>query len=119
MTSTRRRRPRRRTTSRWAWPTSAAGQIGRSAIPLWGLADDDTLIGASGFTTSFRKCPSGPLPRDFAKGASTRTCLMFLMPHGNKLVGVSYRPVMAEAPIVWKGTVVKPAQKKKQKKASS
>jgi len=92
------------------------GQIGRSAIPLWGLADDDTLIGASGFTTSFRKCPSGPLPRDFAKGASTRTCLMFLMPHGNKLVGVSYRPVMAEAPIVWKGTVVKPAQKKPQKR---
>ena len=60
------------------------GQIGRSAIPLWGLADDDTLIGASGFTTSFRKCPSGPLPRDFGKGASTRTCLMFLMPHGTQ-----------------------------------
>ena len=43
---------------------------------------------------------------------------MFLMPHGNRLVGVSYRPVMAEAPIVWKGTVVKPAEKHK-KKASS
>ena len=91
------------------------GQIGRSAIPLWGLADDDTLIGASGFTTSFRKCPSGPLPRDFGKGASTRTCLMFLMPHGTRLVGVSYRPVMAEAPIVWKGTVVKPAKKTKKR----
>ncbi len=91
------------------------GQIGRSAIPLWGLADDDTLIGASGFTTSFTKCPSGPLPRDFGKGASTRTCLLFLMPQGLELVGVSYRPVMAEAPIVWKGTVVKPVVKKPKK----
>ena len=44
------------------------GQIGRSAIPLWGLADDDTLIGASGFTTSFTKCPSGPLPRALRQG---------------------------------------------------
>lgn len=95
------------------------GQIGRSAIPLWALADDDTLIGKSGFTTSFTKCPSGPLPRSFGKGASTRTCLMFLMPAGNKLVGVSYRPVMADAPIVWKGTVVKPAARKNEKKGSS
>ena len=95
------------------------GQIGRSAIPLWGLGDDNTLIGASGFTTSFTKCPSRALPRSFGKGASTRTCLMFLAPKGTTLVGVSYRPVMAEAPIVWKGTVVKPAVKKKSKKKAS
>ncbi len=94
------------------------GQIGRSAIPLWGLADDDTLIGRSGFTASFTKCPSGPLPRDFGKGASTRTCLLFLMPAGSTLAGVSYRPVMAEAPIVWKGTVVKPAKKASKKPAN-
>jgi hypothetical protein len=44
---------------------------------------------------------------------------MFLMPAGNKLVGVSYRPVMAEAPIIWKGTVVKPVARKNEKKGSS
>jgi hypothetical protein len=88
------------------------GQIGRSAIPLWGLASDNTLIGASGFTTSFRTCPSGALPKSFGAGATTRTCLVFLVPAGASLVGVSYRPVMAEAPVVWKGTVTRPTAKR-------
>jgi hypothetical protein len=97
------------------------GQIGRSAIPLWALAQDNTLIGSSGFTNAFSRCPSQALPRDFAAGASTRTCLMFLMPAGGTLVGVSYRPVMDTAPIVWKGSIVKPAvhhAKKRKKKAA-
>jgi hypothetical protein len=92
------------------------GQIGRSTIPLWGLADDNTLIGSSGFTNAFARCPSQALPRDFAAGASTRTCLMYLVPAGGTLVGVSYRPVMDTAPIVWKGDIVKPATHKKHKK---
>ena len=33
-------------------------------------------------TTSFTKCPSTPLPPRFTKGASTRTCLVYLVPHG-------------------------------------
>lgn len=104
------------------------GQIGRSKIPLWGLSSDNTLIGASGFTSAFAKCPSDPLPASFAGGKSTRTCLMFLVPRGGSLVGVSYRPVMTDAPIVWKGKILSPHHKmhplpakkqKKQKKASS
>ncbi|MEP6817239.1 MAG: hypothetical protein ABI873_16995 [Marmoricola sp.] len=92
------------------------GQVGRSAIPLWGLAADNTLIGASGFTNAFAKCPSGPLPAAFGGGTATSTCLMFLVPQGGSLVGVSYRPVMADEPIVWKGTIIKPTTKHKKKK---
>lgn len=98
------------------------GQIGRSAIPLWGLAADNTLIGASRFTSAFDTCASGPLPTDFGAGQSTSTCLMFLVPQGGSMVGVSYRPVMADEQIVWKGTIVKPTtkpKKPKKKKAGS
>jgi hypothetical protein len=94
------------------------GQVGRSAIPLWALAQDNTLIGASGFTNTFAKCASQALPRDFGPGASTNTCLMFLMPAGGTLAGVSYRPVMETAPIVWKGTVVPPPTHHPKKKAA-
>lgn len=87
------------------------GQIGRSKIPLWGLGSGKTLIGASGFTNAFTKCPSGPLPAHFAGGKSTTTCLMFLVPRGDSLAGVSYRPVMADAPIVWKGKIITAASK--------
>jgi hypothetical protein len=99
------------------------GQIGRSAIPLWGLGADNTLIGASRFTSSFAKCASGPLPTDFGGARSTSTCLMFLVPQGGSMVGVSYRPVMTDEQIVWKGTIAKPVTKhkkhKKKKKARS
>jgi len=100
------------------------GQIGKSAIPLWGLGADNTLIGASGFTSSFAKCPSRALPASFGGGSSTSTCLMFLVPQGGSLVGVSYRPVMTDEPIVWKGKISTPqtkrtTPKKKKKKARS
>lgn len=87
------------------------GQIGRSKIPLWGLGADNTLIGSSGFTSSFDKCPSGPLPARFGGGRSTSTCLIFLVPRGGSLVGVSYRPVMTDEAIVWKGKITKPLTK--------
>lgn len=100
------------------------GQIGSSAIPLWGLGADNTLIGASGFTNSFSRCTSGPLPAGFGAGRSTSTCLMFLVPQHGSLVGVSYRPVMTDEAIVWKGTIIKPgmvakSKKNKKKKATS
>ncbi len=81
-------------------------------IPLWGLSSDDTLIGASGFTNSFGTCPSRPLPTSFAAGDDLTTCLMYLVPKGGTLEGVSYRPLMSQEPIVWRGTISSaPAQK--------
>lgn len=97
------------------------GQVGRSAIPLWGLGADKTLIGASGFTNAFARCASGPLPAHFGAGRTASTCLMFLVPRGGSLVGVSYRPVMADAPIVWKGRITRAgtSPKKHLKKGTS
>jgi hypothetical protein len=95
------------------------GDVGRSAIPLFGLSSANTLIGASGFTNSFATCASGPLPDSFPAAADTSTCLMYLVPRGASLVGVSYRPVTSDKAIVWKGAVTppppKPVKKKKNK----
>lgn len=90
------------------------GDLGRTAIPLWGLSSTDILIGASGFTNRFTRCPSRALPRSFAGGAETDTCLMYLMPRGATLEGVSYRPLKSDQPIVWKGRIVS-SQKNGQK----
>lgn len=87
------------------------GEIGKSSIPLWGLASDDTLIGSSGFTTPFPDCVSEALPASFAAGAETTTCLMYLVPQGGTMVGISYRPVMSDDAIVWKGAIAPPTPK--------
>lgn len=95
------------------------GDVGGSVIPLWALSSDDTLIGASGFTNSFGTCPSRALPTSFAAGDDLTTCLMYLVPKGGSLVGVSYRPLISQEPIVWKGTVSSgPTQKSAEKKST-
>ena len=46
---------------------------------------------------------------------------MYLVPQHGTLVGVSYRPVMAAEPIVWKGAITKPGTRpaRHRKKAAS
>ena len=96
------------------------GDVGRTPIPLWAVDTTDTLIQASSFTNSFTKCPSTPLPQSFAPAAETSTCLVYLVPGGGTLTGVSFRPVQAYAPILWTGTVEEPGPgtKTDEKKAS-
>lgn len=85
------------------------GDVGQTPIPLWAVDTTNTLIQASSFTNSFAKCPSLPLPTTFAPNAVLSTCLVYLVPSGGTLTGVSYRPLQAFAPIVWTGTVTPPA----------
>jgi len=97
------------------------GDVGQTPIPLWAVDDKDTLIQASSFTNAFSRCPSTPLPTTFAPNATAAACLVFLVPDHGKLTGVSFRPLQAVAPIVWTGTVTRPAatpapKKKKKKK---
>ena len=91
--------------------------VGGVPVPLWGVNDTNTLLPAVNFTTSFKKCPSKPLPRAFGPGQSLSTCLVYLAPNHGKLVGVSYRPSQEYNPITWSGTIEKPAppQKKSEK----
>ena len=85
------------------------GDVGQTPIPLWAVDDKNTLIQASSFTNSFTRCPSTPLPTTFAPNATVTTCLVYLVPDQGKLTGVSFRPLEAVAPIVWKGDLTAPA----------
>jgi hypothetical protein len=97
------------------------GDVGQTPIPLWAVDNTNTLIQASSFTNAFTKCPSTALPTTFAPNATLSACLVYLVPNHGTLTGVSFRPLQAFAPIVWKGTVTPPAvkpTKKHTKKAS-
>jgi len=78
------------------------GDVGRTPIPLFLVDNRNTLISASSFTNTFRKCPSTPLPTTFGPSAELTTCLVYLAPDHGTMTGVSFRAVQANAPIVWK-----------------
>ena len=98
------------------------GDVGQTPIPLWAVDSSNTLIQASSFTNSFTRCPSTPLPTTFAPNATIDACLVYLVPDHGTLTGLSFRPLQAVAPIVWKGDVTPPAApptpQKTKKKAS-
>ena len=81
------------------------GDVGGTDIPLWAVSQADTLIHSSGFTNSFKPCPSPSLPKTFGAGAKLDTCLVYLIPSHGALTSVSFRPLQAVAGIEWKGTI--------------
>jgi hypothetical protein len=94
------------------------GDLSRADIPLYALDSGNSLVKPTGFFTAFKKCPSTPLPVGFTAGKSVNTCLVYLMPPGKSLVGMSFRPLQTFEPITWKGTIApvvtkKPTKKKK------
>ncbi|HZJ06630.1 MAG TPA: hypothetical protein VFD59_14305 [Nocardioidaceae bacterium] len=93
------------------------GDVGGFAVPLYGVDSKDTLLQASAFTTSFKKCPSQPLPEKFEGGDSFDSCLVYLAAKNRELEAVSFRPVQEFDPIAWKGDISDPAKPKKTKKA--
>jgi hypothetical protein len=82
--------------------------VGGVPVPLWGVNADNVLLPAVNFTTAFKKCPSKQLPAKFGKGASFRTCLVYLSPDHGTLDAVSFRPDQKFNPITWTGHVTKP-----------
>lgn len=94
------------------------GDVGGTDVPLWAVDQRNTLIHSSSFTNSFKRCPSGPLPKGFAPNSTTKTCLVYLVPDHGTLTGVSFRPVQDFQPIVWSGTIDREHSKKKAKKKS-
>jgi hypothetical protein len=85
------------------------GDVGGVPVPLWGVNSANTLLPAVNFTTSFAKCPSRPLPKPFAAGATLDTCLVYLSPDKGDLEAVSYRPSQEFNPITWTGAITTPA----------
>ena len=84
------------------------GNVGGVPVPLWGVNSENTLLPAVNFTTTFAKCPSRPLPANFAAGATLDTCLVFLSPNKGSLRAVSYRPSQAFNPVTWTGRIAEP-----------
>ncbi len=84
------------------------GDVGGIVVPLWGVNAANTLLPPVNFTTSFKPCPSKPLPAKFATGASLSTCLVFLSPDRGTLEAVSYRPSQEFNPITWTGDLTTP-----------
>ena len=79
------------------------GDVGGVGVPLWGVNAANTLLPAVNFTTSFKPCPSKPLPKKFATGATLSTCLVYLSPDHGTLEAVSFRPSQEFNPITWTG----------------
>lgn len=92
--------------------------VGKSPVPLWAVDNTDTLIQASSFTNTFRRCSSKPLPAKFGPKTSTVQCLVYLIPDHGRLTGVSFRPLQAFAPIEWTGKIAKPKNAKKAHKSA-
>jgi hypothetical protein len=84
------------------------GDVGGVPVPLWGVNADNVLLPAVSFTTTFKKCPSKPLPKKFGPGDEVDSCLVYLSPDKGTLEAVSFRPSQEFNPIQWKGTVESP-----------
>jgi hypothetical protein len=84
------------------------GRVGGSAVPLWGVDGENTLLPPATFTTTFRKCPSKPLPTKFKPGETLDTCLVFLAPDQGTMEKVSFRPNQEFDPIEWTGEIATP-----------
>lgn len=96
--------------------------LGGRRVPLYIVDGSNTLIESSTFASTFKPCPSAPLPKKFKSGARTKVCLVYLSPDRGELTAVSFRPTQEFDPITWTGPVTKvstpkPKKAKKSKKA--
>jgi len=85
----------------------ARTDLGGQVLPIYGAAPDNVLLAPSTFKAEFRACPGAELPAKLKKGASTRSCLVFLAPQGDKLTGASFYPAEGVDPIAWTGTATR------------
>ena len=95
------------------------GDVGGAAVPLWGVDAKNTLLPPASFTTTFRRCPSEPLPKKFGPDATHKTCLVFLAPDKGRMQAVSFRPNQAFDPIQWTGDITTPKPEPKKKGAKN
>ena len=92
--------------------------LGGRRVPLYVVNEENLLLESTPFASSFRPCPSTPLPKRFGPGASQEVCLVYLAPHRGTLEAVSFRPEESFDPIIWTGEVEKyvPPKPEKPKK---
>lgn len=83
--------------------------LGGRRVPLYIVDGTNTLIESSTFASTFKPCPSDPLPATFDNGARAKVCLVYLSPERGELTAVSFRPTQEFDPITWTGPVTKVA----------
>lgn len=87
--------------------------LGGRAVPLYGLGASGSLVPASSFATRFAPCPgNGLFPEEFAPQQQAERCLVVLVPEGDELQGVAFRPTEEFEGIVWE--VPEPEQRRDQ-----
>ena len=82
--------------------------LGGRPVPVYGVDGTNKLIEASTFASTFKPCPSDPLPKKFRTGDSVKTCLVYLAPDRGELTAASFRPVEEFDPITWTGKITRP-----------
>lgn len=83
--------------------------LGGRPVPLYAVDGENKLIEASTFASTFKPCPSEPLPQKFRTGAAVKTCLVYLAPDRGELTAASFRPTEEFDPITWTGEITRPA----------
>jgi hypothetical protein len=81
--------------------TNLSGRL----VPLYAVDSADALVEPTKFTDDFKPCPGGTLPKGFSKGDTAKLCLVYLIAPGEKLTGVTFRPITDFDPITWTGKV--------------
>lgn len=81
--------------------------LGGREVPLYIVNEDNVLVEATPFASSYKPCESALFPKKFRPGDSVRACQVFLAPDKGELVAVSFRPDETFNPITWTGDVVK------------
>jgi hypothetical protein len=94
--------------------TNLSGRL----VPLYAADNGDTLVEATKFTEEFKPCPGGDLPKGFSTDDSVEVCMVYLIAAGQKLAGVTFRPIQEFEPITWMGEIQrieKPEDRKNQR----
>ena len=92
---------------------NAATNLAGVELPIFLDNGSDVLFPSARITSSFKPCPSQPLPEKFTKGKKADVCLVFLAAPKTKLEAIAMRPTEQTEPITWTGKITKPATAKK------
>lgn len=79
--------------------------LGARQLPVYFVDRRGVLVAPTGVARDFKACPGGVLPAVFAPGDRTTSCLIFLVPEGQELQSISFRPPEGVVPLWWKGPV--------------
>ena len=82
--------------------------LGGRPVPLYAVDGTNKLIEASTFASTFKPCPSDPLPKKFRNGDKVSDCLVYLAPDRGELTAASFRPTEDFDPITWTGKITRP-----------